>query len=180
MVIVKTRQSASPHVSTAQQRWLPTPAPLETTPVPTVTVRPVLDQPVPDETLVTLDGETFSLTDIEGKTAIVSFWATWCPPCLEEMPLLQEYAVSHPEIPIIAITDSDDGQTMEDIQKFITEHQLTDLIFGLDAPRLLFNAFNVVNLPMTFVLDHEGIVRFRQIGAVNEEDLNFYVSELER
>lgn len=179
MVIVKARQDTSPDLR-AVQRGFPTPVAIETTPVPTVTVRPVLDQPAPDEVLMTLDGEAFSLADFEGKIAIVSFWATWCPPCLEEMPLLQEYAVSHPDIPVIAITDSDDGQTLEDIQKFIAKHQLTDLIFGLDASRLLFNAFNIVNLPMTFVLDPTGIVRFRQIGAVKEEDLNFYVSELER
>lgn len=159
----------------------PTPMPIRTTPVPqfpTVTVRPILDQPVPNEPLTDPAGTSFTLRDFSGQIVIVGFWATWCPPCLEEMPLLQQFAQGHPDIQIVAITDPDDGQTMEAVQQFIHDLQLTDLRVGLDPDRLLFNAFTILNLPMTFVVDSTGIVRFRQIGSVTEEDLKTYLAEL--
>ncbi|MBZ0320096.1 MAG: TlpA family protein disulfide reductase [Anaerolineae bacterium] len=134
--------------------------------------------PAPDDVLTKLDGGTFQLSDFLGKLVIVSFWATWCPPCLEEMPLLQQLAATHPEIPFVAITDSDDGQTVEGIQKFMSEYGLTHLEFGLDPSRRLFNAFGVVSIPMTFVLDQAGVVRFRKLGTLTEKDMNFYMIEL--
>ena len=159
------------------QQDFPSPVALETTPVPSI--MPVLDRPAPEVAVTTLTGETRRLSDFSGQVVILSFWATWCPPCLEEMPMLQSYAVAHPDVPIIAITDSYDGQTLADIQNFIAEHQLNDLIFGVDASRRLINAFRVVNLPMNFVIDRDGVVRFRQIGAVTKEDLDYYLSALE-
>ncbi|HLA44291.1 MAG TPA: TlpA disulfide reductase family protein [Aggregatilineales bacterium] len=160
----------------------PTPPPLVTTPVPTlrptVTPKPVIDAPAPDMTLMTFDGESFTLADLRGKPVIVNFWATWCPPCVREMPLLQSYAEAHPDVILLAVTDPEDGQTLDDIQAFINEYGLHDLSYGLDKNGMLRINFNGMNLPMTFVLDSEGIVRFRQIGEVTEDDLNYYLREV--
>jgi thiol-disulfide isomerase/thioredoxin len=156
----------------------PTPPPIETTPVPTVTIVPILDNLAPVNELTTLEGEKFTLADLTGKIVILNFWATWCPPCVEEMPTLQRFAESHPNIVVLAVTDPQDGQTLDDVRAFIEQYQLTDLSFGLDEAGRLRLMFNGLNLPMTFVLDEQGYVRFRQIGAVTEDDLNYYLSEL--
>src|SRR5215475_4698719 len=51
--------------------------------------------PAPEATLVTLDGQRISSTDLLGQVVILTFWATWCSPCREELPLLSDYLVSH-------------------------------------------------------------------------------------
>lgn len=161
---------------------IPTPAPLITTPVPTLrptaTARSVMDAPVPDIELTNAEGEAFSLDDLRGQVVVVNFWATWCPPCVEEMPALQAYAQTHPDITILAVTNPEDGQTMATVQDFIAEYGLTDLRFGYDANNRLQFSFNALNLPTTFVIDAEGIVRFRQIGLITADDLDFYLAEL--
>src|SRR5271165_1025026 len=54
-----------------------------------------LGKPAPPATLVTLDGKHISTTDLKGNVVILTFWATWCGPCRQELPLLSEYAMQH-------------------------------------------------------------------------------------
>jgi len=157
---------------------LPTPQPLRTTPVPTVTTRPVLEAPAPENPLTTLEGEAFALADLRGQVVVVNFWATWCPPCVREMPTLQAFAAENPQVVVLAITDPNDGQTPTDIQAFIAEYALENLQFGLDERGMLRLNFNAYNLPTTFILDAAGVVRFRQIGEVTAADLAYYLGEL--
>lgn len=162
----------------ASQESLPTPAPLRTTPVPTVTPVSVLDNPAPDLPLKTLDDQPFKLFDLKGKPVVVNFWATWCPPCVREMPTLEKFAQDHPEVIVLAVADPSDGQTIEDIRAFLEAYYLDSLMIGLDQNGMLRLNFYAFQLPMTFVLDSEGIVRFRQIGEVTREDLDYYLSQL--
>ena len=67
----------------------PTPAPLITTPVPTATPIPLVNTGIPGIELASMDGDTLSLTDFDGKSVILNFWATWCVPCVREMPAMQ-------------------------------------------------------------------------------------------
>lgn len=154
---------------------IPTPIPIRTTPVPTVTVIPIIDNLAPLQPLTDLEGNTFTLADLTDQIVILNFWATWCQPCVEEMPLLQDYAASHPDVVLLAVTDPNDGQSPEEVQAFIKTYQLTDLRIAFDENALLRLNFNAPNLPMTFVLDRQNYVRFRQIGAVTTEDLDYYV-----
>jgi thiol-disulfide isomerase/thioredoxin len=157
---------------------LPSPIPIQTTPVPTVTLVPVLDELAPLDELLTMEGEAFTLGDYVGKLTVVNFWATWCVPCVEEMPLLDAYAAEHPNIAILALTSPDGGQTLDDIAAFIQTHQLDHLQIGLDQNNRLQLKFRALNLPMTFILDEQGYVRFRQIGQVTAADLDYYLNEL--
>lgn len=156
----------------------PTPPPIETTPVPTPIQVTVIDSPAPDSEILDAAGEAFTLQDYSGQIVVVNFWATWCPPCVEEMPTLQTYAQENEDVIILAVTDPNDAQTMDEIEAFISEYNLTNIHFGFDDERVLPSAMGVMNLPMTFVVDRDGIVRFRQIGEVTADDLDFYISEL--
>lgn len=158
---------------------LPSPIPIQTTPVPTVTTVPVLDELVPLDELLTMEGEAFTLGDYVGKITVVNFWATWCAPCVEEMPMLDSYAQTHPGIAVVALTSPDGGQTVEDITAFIEEYNLEHMQIGLDQNNRLQLKMRALNLPTTFILDEQGYVRFRQIGQVTAEDLDYYLRELE-
>lgn len=157
----------------------PSPTPITVPPLrPTVTIRPLLGNTAPQQTLTSLTGQTYTLGDLQGQTVIVNFWATWCPPCVREMPVLDAFAEAHPDVVVLTVTNPSDGQTLEDVQNFVVEYGLEHIEIGLDLEGLLLLNFNAINLPMTFVLDAEGVVVFRQIGEVTEADLEYYVTEL--
>jgi thiol-disulfide isomerase/thioredoxin len=145
---------------------------------PSVTFAPVLDNPAPTTSIKDFDGNSFNLAEFQGQIVVVNFWATWCAPCVREMPALQEFARENPEVVILSITDPNDGQTVEDIQAFIEKYELTDVQIGLDEQSRLKGFMSVVNLPTTYILDEEGVVRFRQIGEITLDDLDYYLDEL--
>jgi thiol-disulfide isomerase/thioredoxin len=147
---------------------------------PTVTPRPILNNPPPDITLLDMDGAQFSLSEFEGQPFVLNFWATWCEPCRREMPTLQRFARANPDVVMLAVTDPRDGQNLADIEQFLEDYHITAVSIGLDEFSRLKNNLGVVNLPMTYVLDAEGILRFRHIGEVTEEDLSAYIREAGR
>lgn len=178
LILVNTAGNGNQARATSTMRQFPTPVPVDTTPVPTVIIVPILDNPAPQNVLTSLEGDSFTLADSQGEIVIVNFWATWCTPCVKEMPFLNQYAMDHPEIRVLAVTDPDDGQDLELIEDFISELELNALDFGLDQGGFMKGMFRAVRLPMTFVIDQEGIVRFRQIGEVTREHLDYYIDEL--
>lgn len=157
----------------------PTPVSIQVTNRPTVVIVPVLDNPVTDTPFKDLAGNSHTLLDYPGKIVVVNFWATWCPPCVREMPALQTFAQENPDVVVLSITDPNDGQTLQDIEQFIADYQLTDIQIGLDERSLLKGFMSVVNLPTTYVIDRAGVVRFRQIGEVTTADLTYYLEELQ-
>ncbi len=172
---------ANPQANDAATREAsqPTPAPIDVEALrPTVTTRPILNNTPPDIEVTNLDGDAFTLTERAGTPLIVNFWATWCPPCVREMPTLETFAADHPEVQVLAITDPNDGQSMDDIRAFIEAYDLQEMQIILDEGGRLRVNFLAVQLPMTFVIDAEGIVRYRQIGEVTREDLDFYLAQL--
>ncbi|MFP4322514.1 MAG: TlpA family protein disulfide reductase [Anaerolineales bacterium] len=155
----------------------PTPAPIQVEPLrPTVTTRPIMNNTPPDIPVTSMAGEDFTLIERAGQPLVVNFWATWCPPCVREMPTLESFAADHPEVQVLAVTDPNDGQSMADIRDFIDEFGLEDMQITLDAGGRLRVNFLAVQLPMTFVIDAEGIVRYRHIGEVTRDDLDFYLA----
>lgn len=169
---------AEPDTGLGDVAAFPTPQDIITTPVPTVTVRPIMDAPPPEITITTQSGDDYQLADLDGEIIIVNFWATWCPPCVREMPALEAFAEAHPDVRVLAVTDPDDGQNLELIETFLAENNIDDIEVAFDNDGLLRLNFNAFNLPTTFVIDQNNIVRFRQIGEVTEEDLEFYYGEL--
>lgn len=161
------------------QTLYPTPAPILFTPRPTVTILPVLGNPPPDAPLQSLEGEPFSLADYIGQPMVLNFWATWCEPCTREMPLLNDYAAAHPDLTVMALTDPDDAATSrQQVADFIQEYDLAHIRFGADARSFLQLSMNAMQIPTTFILDGEGVVRFRHIGELTAHDLDVYLGEL--
>lgn len=175
-------EDTNPNVVVLSDR--PTPAPIIISPIPTarptVTIRPIINNSPPEwEISDRLSGEVFRLTDLSGQIVIVNFWATWCLPCVREMPTLERFAADNPDVRVLAVTDPEDGQSSESIDNFIRDYSLEKMQIAYDTHGRLRINFNAVNLPMTFILDTDNVVRFRQLGEVTREDLDHYLSELQ-
>jgi len=120
-------------------------------------------QIAPDFELPDLDGNPVSLSDFDGQVRLVDFWATWCAPCREEVPMFKDFHEEFgPEgFALLAISMDDDGAL---VQEFVAEHDIP-------YPNLLGNAeveqtFGpIVGYPMAFLLDRDGKIVETFVGA---------------
>jgi peroxiredoxin len=133
--------------------------------------------PAPELTLTSLEGVSISLADYKGNVVLVNLWATWCEPCKEEMPALQAYHNKHIDegFSVIAIND---GDPKADIQKFVGEFELSFPVW-LDPTYIATeDAFKTMNLPSSFVIDRDGIVRLQWVGGIDRRSLEKYVTPI--
>lgn len=161
---------------------VPLPAPvtfIPPTPLPTTPPEQgeLLGAHAPELIFTTLDGEEIHLHDLEGNVVFLNFWATWCVPCQEEMPALQTFQDEHDNVSVIAITDPALGQTEDDIRSFVETYKVTFPV-ALTSELDLFNQFDVLQLPLTFIVDPQGVIRYQHVGALTIEDMTEYWSEL--
>ncbi len=118
---------------------------------------------VPDVMLKTLDGQNHSITQYAGKLVLVNFWATWCQPCIREMPSMERlYAKYKPQgLEIVAIS-LDQGNEQE-VRDFVAKLQLTFPIV-LDPEHKAKATYKVRGLPTTYLVDREGQVAGYGVG----------------
>ncbi len=108
------------------------------------------------------DGQhTVNLADYRGKVVILNFWASWCPPCLEEMPALQALQQQMPQVQVIAIAS---GEDFSQYQQFLTQQHIT-LLTVLDQNQTSNKLYGSFKFPETYVIDQQGIIRRKLIGA---------------
>lgn len=134
------------------------------------------DYPAPDLTLTDLDGKTVSLDDFRGSVVLVNNWATWCPPCREEMPELQVYFADHARDGFVLIA-IEAGEPRDEVAAFASEFDLTFSIW-LDPHSKALEAFQNWDLPSSYLIDRDGNVLYTWIGAVNQQTLEKYVTPL--
>ena len=132
------------------------------------------DFAAPEVTLTDTRGETHSLTDYRGQVVLVNLWATWCPPCKAEMPVLQSFYDQYKGkgFTIIAIND---GDPAADVAQFEKDYQLTFPIWLDPEYYATEQAFKTLNLPSSFVIDRDGTVRLMWVGEINRKMLDQYV-----
>ena len=143
-------------------------------PVMASSVIPVeADYPAPELTLNDLDGNTHSLADYSGQVVLVNMWATWCPPCVSELPTLNAFYGDYSERGFVII-GIDDGEKLEVVKEYVAR---TGLIFPIwiDPSYLAERAFNTMSLPSSFVIDRTGRVRLQWVGAISRAILEKYV-----
>jgi thiol-disulfide isomerase/thioredoxin len=135
-----------------------------------------VDFAAPELSLEDLAGNSVSLKDHVGSVVLVNLWATWCPPCKEEMPTLQAFYEKYKKdgFELIAI---DQEETREVVQPFVDEFGLTFPVW-LDIEYLAEREFNTSNLPSSYVIDRTGRVRLMWIGGISKKNLEKYVSEI--
>ena len=135
-----------------------------------------VNYPAPDLSLTDLQGNPVSLSDYRGQTVLVNNWATWCPPCKEEMPALQAYFKAHLDsnFTIIAI---EAGEPVAEIANFVRQYKLTFPVWT-DPTLKATVAFRNPGLPSSYVIDAQGRVRLAWAGAISREALEKYVTPL--
>ncbi len=134
-----------------------------------------LNEPAPDFALPTGEGTRIQLASLRGKVVLLNFWATWCPPCRAEMPVLESAYRRYGDDGFVVLA-VDVGETAEQVRAFREE-------FGITFPTVLdpgpvADAYGVLGIPTSFFLDREGVVRLRWSGPVDEGLVRQKVEEL--
>lgn len=137
---------------------------------------PLLNSPAPDFVLKSLDGSTVALGDFRGKPVLINFWATWCAPCLIEMPLLQDrYDRYAPDLTILAVNFN---ESEADVQSYVDELGLTFEVLLDPGGVVNGQVYRVLGYPTTVVVDREGLIRAIHIGILVEGQLDDYLEEV--
>lgn len=124
----------------------------------------------PDFELTTLKGDVVSLSDYEGSPVMINFWATWCPPCREEMPDMEKF-YQETEIEILAVNLLDTERTIDDVEQFVEEYGLTFPIL-LDESIEVAMIYGIQSIPTSYMIDSEGIIQFIVIGPLTYQQMN--------
>lgn len=155
--------------NTTGSRLPPTPLPV------TLADMSLVNKAAPNFELPALDGGTYRLSSYRGRVVFLNFWATWCEPCVREMPALQQFAQAASGAVIFAINHD---ETPAEIQAFLDDNGVSTLTVLLDESARIHAAYNASRLPTTYVIDPAGIVRYMHLGEVTVADLQAYVDEL--
>lgn len=131
----------------------------------------------PKLTLTDIEGVSRSLADYREQVVLVNLWATWCPPCKEEMPTLESFYHQHKDqgFTVVAIND---GDPTKDVLQFVKDYNLTFPVW-LDPTYIATEqAFKSLNLPTSFVIDRNGVVQLQWVGGISRKMLDTYVIPL--
>ncbi len=136
-----------------------------------------VNYPAPELALKDVQGTPVSLVGLRGQVVLVNLWATWCPPCKHEMPTLEAYYRDHNQdgFVVVAINDGDPAQ---DVLQFVQDYRLTFQVWLDPTYTASERAFNSLNLPSSFVIDREGVVRLRWVGEIAKDTLEQYVTPI--
>jgi cytochrome c biogenesis protein CcmG/thiol:disulfide interchange protein DsbE len=123
----------------------------------------VVGQPAPDSEFSVLRGTgTMSLSSLRGKVVLLDFWASWCAPCQEELPLLDDMAVRLKDKGIEVVGLSID-ENPADAEQFLTRKSAWSLTLGHDPEQKTADHFKPPKMPTSYVIDRKGVVR--QVNA---------------
>ncbi len=138
---------------------------------------PRIGAPAPDFTVQDSQNKV-TLSQFKGQIVVLNFWATWCPPCIEEMPSLvqMQQRMRDKGVTVVAVSvDVDDGN----YRRFLRDHNVT-LLSVRDADQKSNSLYGTFKFPETYVIDRNGVVRRKFIGAVDwtEKDVIEYLGKL--
>lgn len=133
---------------------------------------------VADLRVVALDGQEHTSASLRGKVVMVDFWDTWCGPCLRAMPHLKELSAEHAgDLVVLAVAIGQEGEAK--VREVAAKQGLTFPVALLGEQTNLEGAFGeIAALPTTFLLDREGVIRQRWVGAQSPSTYERSVREL--
>lgn len=113
--------------------------------------------------VATPDGATLRLADLKGKVVFLNFWATWCEPCLEEMPAMERLSRAYRDRGLVVLALSADREGASVVKPFLKRHGLSFPV-GLDPDQSVARLYRVRALPSTYILDRKGARLFQAHG----------------
>lgn len=122
-----------------------------------------------------IDGKTYKLSDYRGKWVIVNYWATWCPPCLQEIPDLVDFHEKHKDRDAVVLGINTEDLTAERLRAF-TESYLVSypVLYGDPDYRQLVGP--VPALPTTYIISPKGEVEARNVGPLTGEQIEQFIA----
>lgn len=127
-------------------------------------------------TLSDVNGKQVQLSDYAGRPVLINAWATWCPPCKEEMPTLNAYYQDHRQDGFVVVA-IEDGEPLADVAAYARDHGLTFPVWP-DLKWVATTAFKTDALPSSFVIDRTGRVVLSWTGPITRASLEKYVTPL--
>lgn len=116
--------------------------------------------------------QTIQLSQFRGKVVLLNFWATWCAPCIDELPSLQRLQALRPDIQVVAVSIDDDADAYN---KFLQQYSI-NLLSARDGTQGANLKYGSVRVPETFLIDRQGNIRRKFIGPqewTNSEIMNY-------
>jgi cytochrome c biogenesis protein CcmG, thiol:disulfide interchange protein DsbE len=138
---------------------------------------PRIGTAAPDFTVKDADRQV-TLSQLRGQVVVLNFWATWCPPCVEETPsLLQmQQKLKDKGVVVLAVSvDADEGA----YRRFLKDHNV-NLLTVRDVDQKSNNLYGTIRFPETYIIDRKGVVRRKFIGAVdwNSAEITDFLTKL--
>lgn len=132
----------------------------------------------PDFSLETTDGQIIRLSELRGKTVVLNFWATWCPPCRAEMPTLERIAQEYADQDVILLgINLNFLDKAAEIQAFLEKYGITFPIL-LDRQGEVARLYEISALPTTFFIGPDGMIRYVVIGGpISEVTLRIQIEK---
>ncbi|GAB4251946.1 peroxiredoxin family protein [Deferrisoma sp.] len=123
--------------------------------------------PAPDFELTGFDGKTWRLSDLKGKVVFVNLWATWCPPCREEIPSMVRFYQRYRDrgVEILAVSEDRDPEA---VRSMIRKAGMTFPVM-MDRDKTVYGLYRATGVPETHLIDKRGVIRHTVIGPFNWE-----------
>ncbi len=135
----------------------------------------------PDFLLKDLSGQSVQLSALRGTVVLLNFWATWCPPCQEEVPSLSRLnaLMAGKEFRMLTVSIDEGGSNAVESFFRVTGYRLPTL---LDPDRRVGKIYGITGVPETFILDRQGVIRKKVVGPFAWDDASVisYLSELQK
>jgi cytochrome c biogenesis protein CcmG/thiol:disulfide interchange protein DsbE len=135
----------------------------------------------PDVTVLDVQGHPWRLADLRGRPVFLNFWATWCEPCREEMPLIQKaYADGWgADVQFMGVDVTSEEARPQTVRTYVRRHGYGYPIF-LDPRGSAAAAYGVTGLPTSFFVDRSGVIRAKVVGPLDEATLRSDLAALLR
>lgn len=124
---------------------------------------PQIGKPAPDFSLNDMNGEKVTLSEYKGKVIVLNFWATFCGPCKEEMPSLNNLFLSLKKDGLIVLAVSTDDSE-KPVQSFIKAKAIAFPVLIDKDQQVFYDRYAILGLPTTFIIDRDGIIREKILG----------------
>jgi len=145
---------------------------------PSVIKPNVIKTKASDFKLKDLDGKELSLSDLKGKKVFLNFWATWCPPCKNEMPEIQKLyeETKDTDLVIVAV---EIGEPLSEVKSFIDDNKYTFKVL-LDSDQSVATKYNITSIPTSYFIDVDGNIISKISGGLNIDQMKSYIKTLDK
>ncbi|MCF6095169.1 TlpA family protein disulfide reductase [Microaerobacter geothermalis] len=134
--------------------------------------------PATDFSLLDINGQEVTLSELKGKPVVLNFWASWCPPCREETPtFVKLYEKYKEDVIFLGVNLTNTEQSVENVRKFIKDFSVSYQIL-LDEQGEVAKTYQITGIPETFFINRDGMVIYKYSGAIGQEELEILIKKM--